>query len=152
MRKFLIIVTSITALLAAGIWQLNRLAADTSLSQWQAGAPGYRTALKQQSQNKKPVLLFFHTDWCEACKSLETNVLGQKRIIRYLSKFNIVQIDPEQNLPNQNIADQYSVYAYPTLLMIHNGSKVAIRLPIGGKADIKKFIAICELALRKENT
>jgi len=152
MRKFLLITTSIATLLSALVWQLNQLASDTSLSQWQADAPGYHRAMALKEQKHKPVLLFFHTDWCQSCKALETNVLGQQRVINYLDKFIPVQIDPELNKENYNIADQYAVTGYPTLLVIHSGSNTAIRLPIGGKANIEKFIAVCELALRKENT
>lgn len=152
MRKFLLITASIATLMAVLVWQLNQLASDTSLSQWQADAPGYRQAMTQKEQIHKPVLLFFHTDWCQSCKELETNVLGQPRVIKYLNKFIPVQIDPELNKANYNIADQYAVTGYPTLLLIHSGSQTAIRLPIGGKSNIEKFIAVCELALRKENT
>jgi len=152
MRKFIFVFCTICSLLLIGVWQLNRLAADTSLSQWEKGEPGYRSALMEQTQNKKPLLLFFHTDWCQSCKALEMNVLGQDRIIKYLSKFNPVQINPEENQANHDLADQFSVDGYPTLLLIHNGRQAAIRLPIGGKSTIDKFIATCESALRKENT
>lgn len=152
MKKLLTIFLAIAVSVVFAVWQLNRLAADTSLSQWQVGAGGYRLALQQQVENKKPVLMFFHTDWCQACKELESNVLGQKSIIEYLKKFNTVQIDPEKNQPNHDLADQYSVYGYPTLLLIHNGTRTAIRLPIGGKSSVEKFIKVCNLALRKENT
>jgi len=151
MRKFLLITASIATLVAILVWQLNQLASDTSLSQWQANAAGYRSAMALKEQSHKPVLLFFHTDWCQSCKELETNVLGQPRVISYLHKFIPVQINPELNKANYNIADQYAVTGYPTLMVIHSGSNTAIRLPIGGKSDIEKFIAVCELALREEN-
>jgi len=152
MRKLLVIFLFISSLLSMALWQLNRLASDTSLSQWENGAAGFRSAMTQHDKNAKPVLLFFHTDWCQSCKALESNVLGQQRVIEYISKFNAVQINPEINQANREIAIQYSVTAFPTLILIRNGGNSAIRLPVGGKSTVDKFIAACESALRKINT
>lgn len=152
MKKALSITFVVVAALVLAIWQLNQLAADTSLSQWNKGSSGYTLALQQQRQNNKPILMFFNTSWCESCKALKQNVLGQEKIISYLTKFNKVQIDPELSYSNQQLADQYSVDGFPTLLMLHNNTRVAIRLPVGGKTTTDQFIDVCELALRKENT
>jgi len=152
MRKALIISLSIGALISIALWQLNHLASNTSLSQWESGAPGYRNAMNQRAQNNKPVLLFFHTEWCQSCKELKSNVLGQQATIEYLNNFNIVQINPEANRDNQIVADQYSVNGFPTLIMVDNISNKNVRLAISGKTSAEKFKAACENALRQVHT
>ena len=101
MKRLLLTTLTIFCVIGIAIWQINRVGSDTSLSQWQAGAVGYRSAMQAQGKNGKPVLLFFHTEWCQSCKELETNVLGQRTVLSYLQKFNKVQINPELNEPNR---------------------------------------------------
>lgn len=109
-------------------WQVQRLATDLSLLDWADGAKAYENTLVMQQQSHKPILLFFYTDWCAGCKTLKQNILTDEVVIQQLKHYHLVKINPEAGLAENQLADQYGVGAYPTLVMLD--SIRGKRLPI----------------------
>ena len=137
----LTIVTSAIALIAI---QLSQFAVDTSLRNWHENAEGFKTALGIQKATKKPIALFFHTDWCVNCKKLRENILSSSEFDRYLKNVIPVKINPEAGSKERQIADKYAVRGYPTFLMIGPDSYSVSRLRTSQNLTPQQFVDQCK--------
>jgi len=104
--------------------------------------------MAEQSVNTKPIILFFHTQWCTSCKALKENVLVAASTKEILENFISVAIDPEINSRTQAIARQYNVLGFPTIVVI-SAQAAATRYyyPKRGVAPEQFATAIQKLAI-----
>ncbi|MDX1812897.1 MAG: thioredoxin family protein [Gammaproteobacteria bacterium] len=119
--------------------QLYRYSIDSSLQNWHSNFSGFIQANLEQKKTKKPLLLFFYTDWCPNCRKLRENVLSQNDVNQYLENLIPVKINPETGKLENQISNEFKVMGYPTILMILPSEKV---LNIRGLSNItpEKFI------------
>lgn len=72
---------------------------------------------------------FTGSDWCSACKILESKILPTKEFTGFTSKNRLVLVEldyprdtknvtPEQRAARQKVAERYNIRAYPTLLLV----------------------------------
>lgn len=148
MGKKLLLPAAIVAILVLAVIQLQRLAVDTSLANWLDGAEGFRQAEVLQQSTGKPIAVFFHTDWCESCKKLTANVLGQDPINQYLKDFISVKINPERSAAERQLGERFSVTGFPSFFILKDSRRTAARLPIGGNTSQTEFVQTCNTALR----
>lgn len=57
----------------------------------------YSQALQRSAQDKKPVFIEFHADWCVPCHVMERTTFRDSTVVKLLnSKFHAVRIDVDQ--------------------------------------------------------
>ena len=89
-----------------------------------------------QKENKTVLVNFTGSDWCVWCKRLNDEVFSKDEFAAYAEKnLVLVKIDfprekeqtPETRYYNQQIAEQYRVEGYPTIVLLRkDGSELGV--------------------------
>lgn len=86
---------------------------------WYEGATGYETAMAEHRSSGKPVMLYFHADWCGYCTLLEEDVLSTSTFQRrYGSSLLKVRVNPEKSRAESSLASDNRVRGYPWIVVI----------------------------------
>jgi len=147
LKRPIYVITIIVFACALALSQLSRHAVDASLNDWYNGAEGYKLAIAEQAQSGKPVALFFHADWCAACKKLRESVLSTTEVKQYMSDYIRVKIEPEKELAAQKLADELGVIGFPTIFIIPQRNAQAIRIKRLANMSADDFISQCQKSL-----
>lgn len=97
----------------------------------------YTTSIAQAASQKKPVLLeFTGSDWCPPCMKQNNDVFEQPAFEEF-AKNNLVLVkldfprskpqDPEIKQRNQQLAAQYQVQGFPTVILLNAEGKELAR-------------------------
>ncbi len=95
----------------------------------------YDTALAVAQQKNQNILLDFYTDWCRWCKTLDTVTYIDSAVIELSKSVVFVKLDAEVD---SNLAKQYSVTGFPTILFLNSDGTEIDR--IGGFLPPAEFI------------
>ena len=118
---------------------------------WLRGAPGYERALQLQRELGLPLIVYFYTDWCPYCHSLEGKYLPTPPVREYLKGVIKVRINPEHGRPEKQIAEQYKVTGYPTFFVMRKPSSLPVNVnPFRTNApDLTpaQFVSACQRGL-----
>ena len=127
-----------------------------------AAKPGWLTDYKQAQQeakanNKLLLLDFTGSDWCGWCIKLDREVFSQPKFKEYASK-NLVlleldfprrkQLSETERKQNEELAGQYRIEAFPTLVVLNGDGKKLWENPGFFQDGVDAFIAELE-KLRK---
>lgn len=113
-------------------------ARQAPLDGWYEGANGLERALDEQKVNGRPVLLYFHTEWCGWCKRLEADVFRTSTFSDRFPSVLKVRVNPEESRSNAEVARRYPPRGYPTVYVIAHGEA---RGPIVGYLASDDYIA-----------
>jgi len=127
-----------------GCWMAFQLqAADVT---WLTSVPDAQAQAKKE--NKLVLLNFTGSDWCAACKQLDSDVFSKKAFADYAQK-NLVLVELDypfdKKLPgalvkaNDALKEKYKIIGYPTLIALKpDGQEVWTNLgiPNGGLATL----------------
>ena len=80
---------------------------------WLYGAAGYARAVELQRQLNVPLVVYFYTDWCPYCRSLDNQYLPATPVQDYLQGVVKVRINPEHGVTERALAKRFNVSAYP---------------------------------------
>ncbi len=82
-----------------------------------------KSALAEAQNTDKPVFVDFYTTWCYYCKELDETTFSDPRVQEKLAKnYVVAKIDADKN---SNLASNYGIYGYPTLLILNsNGQEI----------------------------
>ena len=113
-----------------------------------AWVESFEAAKSQAVSQRRPILMYFSgSDWCPTCKQFKTSVLdspefqsfAEPRLVLYQADFPRYRPMAALHLQsNRQIAAQYGVTAYPTLLLAAPNGKVVANL--GAQTNSSKFI------------
>ncbi|HET6862121.1 MAG TPA: thioredoxin fold domain-containing protein [Pyrinomonadaceae bacterium] len=95
---------------------------DTDPDRWLRDAPGYEQALKLQQESNEPLIVYFYTDWCPYCRSLDNQYLPSQPVRDYLRTVVKVRINPEHGRAERELAVRYGVTGYPSYFVIQKAS------------------------------
>jgi len=146
-KRFVYVFSIIAITCSLAISQLSLHAIDASLNDWYDGANGYELALAEQVKTGKPIALFFHADWCAACKKLRETVLSTDEVKQYMNGFIRVKIEPEKEFAARKLADNMGVIGFPTFFILRDKTKKAIRIQKLANISPDYFISQCESRL-----
>ncbi|WIO74111.1 thioredoxin family protein [Porticoccaceae bacterium LTM1] len=100
----------------------------------------WEEALEKAKSEEKLIFVDVYTDWCGPCKKMAKTIFTQDRVGEYYNanfiNYKLNAEDEEQNGPE--LAEQYEVRAYPTLLYIDGTGNLAHRAT--GYKDAFPFI------------
>lgn len=94
-------------------------------SGWLDGADGLAAAIPLGQEQRKPLLLYFYTDWCGYCRQFERELLTQTELRDYLASIVAVRINPESGPAEAAMAHRYGVRSFPSLF-VHSGESKAV--------------------------
>ncbi len=111
----------------------------------------FADAVERAKAEKKLVFVDIYTTWCGPCKQMADNIFPLKSVgDLYNKNFICLKIDAEQSEDGIEVAKNYGVTNYPTMLFIDgNGKKV---YSIIGARDEAGFIAEGKLALKAQKS
>jgi thiol-disulfide isomerase/thioredoxin len=107
--------------------------------------PWVQILFQAQSQNKM-IFLDAYTSWCGPCKWMAANMFTNDTIAEYYNKtFICAHFDMEKGEGVQ-LAQQYQVRAYPTLLFI-NPSGEMVHMRVGAPQKMQDYLEMGKIAL-----
>lgn len=70
---------------------------------------------------RKPIMVDFYTDWCGACKIMDSEAYTNARVIGNMQRFVPVKVNAEQR---KDLAMRYKIDSYPTILWLDADGKI----------------------------
>ena len=129
-------------------------AASTTNAQypkWFHGATGFAKAVEVQRELNVSLIIYFYTDWCSYCRTLDEQYLTNPSVHRALQRSITVRINPEYGVEEKQIAERYNVVGYPTFLIMDHASATPKNMqPFrkgGNHLSPEQFARACEKAL-----
>jgi len=116
---------------------------------WYSGASGYEQGRRQAQRMGRPMVVYFHTDWCPYCRAFDTSYLTDPLVRRFLSNVVRIHVNPEDGDIEMALAQRYGVAGYPSFFILPHGLAVedARRVhPFRNNKEIpvEQFVAECE--------
>lgn len=113
LKAFTVIISAFVVFLVT-----TATASATQNERWLHGATGYARALELQREQKIPLVIYFYTDWCPYCQSLDRDYLTAAPVQQYLRGVVKVRINPELGPAEEEVAKQYRVTGYPAFFIV----------------------------------
>jgi thiol-disulfide isomerase/thioredoxin len=95
---------------------------------WLFGVAGYARAVEAQRQLKIPLVVYFYTDWCPYCRTLDSEYLPSAPVQDYLRGVVKVRINPEHGPAEREVANRYGVSGYPSFFVIRHSAARPIKV------------------------
>jgi hypothetical protein len=118
---------------------------------WLHGATGFARAVELQRELNVSLVVYFYTDRCSDCRTLEDQYLPAPSVHRALQRSVAVRINPDYGQEERQIADRYGVVSYPTFLIMDNESapprNVQPFRPNGNHLTPEQFARVCEKSM-----
>ena len=115
--------TAIFIVVALFVWHFfGRGQSSAQAGPWYQGASGYEQALSQQRSSGRPILLYFHTEWCGYCKRLERDVLSTPAFEQRYGSLLKVKLNPDSSGAEHKLAKDYGIRGFPTLFVVTAGT------------------------------
>jgi thiol-disulfide isomerase/thioredoxin len=136
------------AVAPAGRAQPAKATGGTQTSVKGAGAKGiawatsFEAARAQAKTQNKVIMIDFYTDWCSACKLLDAEIYPDAEVVKASRNFVNVKVNAEQRT---DIAQQYGVTAFPTILWIRADGVPVLRQD-GVSSQTSDFVALMKNA------
>ena len=147
------------ALLAATIFcsstppdEAPAVEADAPTITWQ----NFDSALLEQAQQeRRPVIVYFHADWCVPCIELDRYTFSDPGVVESAESFirtkvdwtEYASVDDRMEPGAALLKEQYTVYALPTLIFLDIEGNEAADSRVIGYLDPEDFILQMERAL-----
>lgn len=83
----------------------------------------YDELLRESKKLKKPIILDFWATWCIPCRKMENETFADPDFAAYINKNFLVYKVNIDTFEGMDIADKYSIDAYPTLILLDAKNK-----------------------------
>ncbi|MGE3757011.1 MAG: thioredoxin domain-containing protein [Pseudobdellovibrionaceae bacterium] len=98
---------------------------------------------------KKPIMIDFWADWCEACKELEHKTFPDPKIIELGKKFTLLKFDATKSSPELvELRKTYQIKGLPTLLFFSSSGVWLSKITVTGFENAEEFSKRMEAALK----
>jgi tetratricopeptide (TPR) repeat protein len=112
--------------------------ADNSILGWAQEAKSYQRMFRLSAHKEQPLLVYFYSDNCEACRELNWKYFEHKDFKQFLTKINNVQLNPQRSESERNLAEHYKAVAgQPGVYVLIPGitRPEMVKLPLAEKAS-----------------
>lgn len=125
-------------LVGFAIWTAAPAPPEAQLS-WQ---PYSEQVIIQAREQKKPVLIYFHADWCGPCHVLERTTLSRKIVVDAARNFVTLRADMtgRDSPAVQAIGDKFAVVGLPTIVFFGSDGEERRLLRLVGVESPDRFI------------
>ena len=86
-------------------------------SDWDHGASGYNGAIQGATSEDKPLILYFHTDWCKWSKKMNAEYLALDNVKDFLRDIPKVEINPDKGSDEKALSKKYNITGFPSFLV-----------------------------------
>jgi hypothetical protein len=118
---------------------------------WLYGATGYGRAIEVQHELNIPLIVYFYTDRCANCRTLDEQYLASPSVRRAVQRAVAVRINPDYGMVEGEITAQYQVSSYPAFFIMDKESSVPRNVqpfrPNGHHLTPEQFARACEAAM-----
>jgi len=121
--------------LAAGAW-----AQDGGKLAWRGKDESPKNAIADARAQGRPALLFFTSLGCKYCKEISQGAFSDQAVIDATSGLTCIFIDCDWGKKNEDLAEQFRVTGYPTIVFCDPAGKDVGRLHGRKTAEILKEI------------
>jgi thioredoxin 1 len=87
------------------------------------------------AKSNLPVLAFFKSEWCPACKKITPIV--ESISTQYKDKIKFIRIDATKNI---KVSQQNNVLSIPTLILFKNGKEIQRNIGYISENQLKDFL------------
>jgi thioredoxin:protein disulfide reductase len=112
----------------------------------EAGLPWQRdvdSALKTAAAEKRPVLIDFFADWCEACKELDRKVYPTPQVQEAAKRFVPVKVDGTNDSDAlDKLYERFGVQALPTVAFVDSKGNLLKEPRVTGYLEPDRFVAV----------
>jgi len=95
---------------------------------WLHGAAGYARAIELQKELNVPLVVYFYTDWCGYCRTLDNKYLPSVPVQDYLRGVVKVRINPEHGQAERALSTRYGINGYPAFFVMRHPSTRPVNL------------------------
>lgn len=95
---------------------------------WFEDADGFAEAYGIAKNEKRPLIVYFHVDWCGYCKYLNDEFLDDYDVDDYVSNYLRVKVNPEDGDEEAGVSKKYGVRGFPTFLVTYPHANLTIRV------------------------
>lgn len=107
----------------------------------------WKELLAHAKETNKPFFVDIYTEWCSPCKLMSKFTFTDSQVADFANaNFVAYQIDAEKG-EGENIADEYKVKAFPTVLFFDSNGKLLGKAV--GYYDHERFLGVMEKYLKK---
>jgi len=108
--------------------RLLRAQSQELFDNWLSDADGYTQAMQEHHKTKKPLLVYFYTDWCPYCRRLNQEIIASEPVQTYLARIVRVRINPERDERESALANKYHIQGFPSLFLFPAAAKRPLQL------------------------
>ena len=108
--------------LAALLFLALTPSSNAQYPRWLHGATGFARAVEVQRELNISLVLYFYTDRCSDCRTLDEQYLKAPSVHRALQRSVAVRINPDYGVEELQIAQRYGVTSYPAFLILDHES------------------------------
>jgi len=98
-----------------------------------------RQAFQEARSSGRPLLVEFHTTWCESCELMSRTTWRDPAVLELMQRYVPLAVDGERN---PNLVSRYEVRAYPTIVIADpQGRTVLVLLGLQSPTRMREHLA-----------
>jgi len=79
-------------------------------------------ATREAARTERPLLLFFHADWCQPCRLMDQGTFASRPIAQYIGE-NFIPVRIDDSKETSQTSRRFQIRLYPTLLFLTTGGE-----------------------------
>ena len=98
-------------------------------------------ALEKHLNDKQPIMLVFHADWCISCKQFEEDVLANPTVKEAIKGFKLINADITPfNEDNQVLMKKFGIIGPPAVLFFNKNGIELTNRRVNGEIEVEFFL------------
>ena len=122
LARFALVITLLVAYFPPAQSLATPMLPNLSGEAWLTGAAGYARAVELHKELNVPLVVYFYTDWCGYCRTLDNKYLPSAPVRDYLRGVVKVRINPEHGPAERALSKRYGVNGYPSFFVMRNSA------------------------------
>lgn len=99
--------------------------------------PDLGSALKEAGQSGRQVLIYFHADWCQPCRMMDTGTFINRPVAQFITD-NFVALRVDDTKETSEVSKKYSVRLYPSVLFLSSAGE-PVHMALGPRSAAQLY-------------